>query len=323
MTVRGALTRTAVATAAVASVTAVWVAWPLPADVRSAQLPAGAGITLTDREGVDLRTTRAADGSRVRWMPLAAIDPDIIAAFLAVEDQRFYEHHGIDLRGVVRAARDNVAGGRIVSGASTITMQLARLVRQADRGWIGKARQALWALRLEAHLSKQEILERYFNRVELGQGAIGVGAASALYFDADASGVSLAQAALLAGIARAPSRDNPLVSPSSAAARRSSALARLLWRGYATAADVQRARGEPLVAPRGGTPFLAPHFTSRILSVLEDAARLRRRRRRARGAIDAQFGLTRRRLHPFRHRPHHPRSHPPRRDRIRGSRHRA
>ena len=272
MTVRGAVAlaaRAALAAAVVALTTGAWIAWPLPAHVRSAELPSGAGITLTDREGVVLRTTRAADGSRVRWMPLDAIDPDIIAAFVAVEDQRFYRHHGIDWHGVARAAWDNLFEGRVVSGASTITMQLARQVLPLNRGWFGKARQALWALRLEAHLSKQEILERYLNRVEMGQGALGVGAAAALYFDADVGELSLAQAALLAGIAHAPSRGSPLVSPASATQRRAFALTRLKASGYASPAEVQRARGEPLVAARSVAPFLAPHFTSRMLSVLE------------------------------------------------------
>jgi penicillin-binding protein 1C len=249
---------------------AAWVSWPLPDDVRRAEAPAGAGVTLTDRSGVVLRTTRAADGSRVRWMPMSALDPDVLAAFVAVEDRRFFEHHGIDWRGAARAARDNLLAGRVVSGASTITMQLARLVRPASRSWTGKARQAMWALRLEAHLSKQEILERYLNRVEMGQGAVGVGAAAALYFDADAGELSLGQAALLAGIAHAPSRDNPLVAPARAAARRAVALSRLRASGYAATAEIALAQSEPLVATRRSAPFLAPHFTTRALSVLED-----------------------------------------------------
>ena len=260
------------AAGAIVACAAAWVAWPLPDDVRRAELPGGTGITLTDREGVVLRTTRAADGSRVRWMPLAAIDPDIVAAFITVEDQRFFTHHGIDWMGVARAARDNLRARRVVSGASTITMQLARSVRPVDHGWTSKLRQAMWALRLEAHLTKQEILERYLNRVDMGQGAVGVGAAAALYFDADAAELSLSQASLLAGIAHAPGRDNPFVSPERAAARRKFALARLVSAGYAQENEAAMARAEPLIAPREDAPFLAPHFTSRMLSRLEDEA---------------------------------------------------
>jgi len=252
-------------------VAAGWVAWPLPNDIRHPEMTTGTGLTLTDREGVVLRTTRAADGSRVHWLSLDAIDPDILAAFLAVEDRRFFQHDGIDWRGAFRAAHDNALEGRVVSGASTITMQLARIVRPGARGWTGKARQALWALRLEAHLSKRQILEQYLNRVEMGQGAVGVGAAAALYFDADAAEVSLGQAALLAGIAHAPSRDNPLVSPPHAATRRTFALERLRTAGYASSAEVAHARAEPLMAARRKAPFLAPHFTTWTLSVMDDA----------------------------------------------------
>ena len=106
-------------------------------------------------------------------------------------------------------------------------MQLARLLHPAERTWRGKVAQALWALRLEAHLSKQQIMEQYLNRVHLGEGTVGVGAASALYFGASASELSIAQAATLAGLAHAPSRDNPHVSATRARRRQAVALARM------------------------------------------------------------------------------------------------
>ena len=115
---RGTPRRLVVALAAVGWIplaAGAWIAWPLPDDVRRAEAPAGASVTLTDRSGVVLRTTRAADGSRVRWMPMLALDPDLLAAFVAVEDRRFFEHHGIDWRASARAARDNLLAGRIVS----------------------------------------------------------------------------------------------------------------------------------------------------------------------------------------------------------------
>jgi penicillin-binding protein 1C len=229
-------------------------------------------ITLTDRHGIVLRTTRAADGSRARWMPLGEMDPKIITAFIAAEDRRFLERAGrgvlgaIDARALARAVRDNLRAGRVVSGASTITMQTARLIRPSDRGWSGKVVQALWALRLAAHLSSDEILEQYLNRVQLGQGAVGVSSAAALYAGASARSVSLAQAAMLAGIAHAPSSDNPLVSPRRARADRSRALARILRGGYASSQDVARAEHEPMMAATDEAPFLAPHFTTRVLS---------------------------------------------------------
>jgi penicillin-binding protein 1C len=242
---------------------AAWIAWPLPPGLLATQ--AVQSLTITDRHGVMLRSTRAPDGSLARWVRLEEMDPDLPRAFVAVEDVRFYRHGGVDFRSVIRAARDNLRAARIVSGASTITMQLARLLNPSGRGWGGKLVQVLWALRLERHLSKQRILEEYLNRVPLGQGAIGVGAAMALYFGGSPQQVSLGQAALLAALAREPSSQNPLVSPAGAAARRRVGLERLVGEGYASREEAARAGREPVLSPGDGRPFLAPHFTSRLL----------------------------------------------------------
>ena len=240
-----------------------WVWWPLPPALINPT--AQQSLTITDRHGLTLRSTRAGDGSLNRWARLADLDPDLPRAFIAVEDRRFFSHHGIDPRAVGRALRDNLRRGRVVSGASTLTMQLARLLRPIGHGPVDKLVQALWALRLEVHLSKEEILEQYLNRVPLGQGAVGVVAASRLYFGTGQGQVSLGQAALLAGLARAPSGQNPLVNPARAAERRRVGLLQLAAEGYATADEIDRALREPLVTGERGRPFLAPHFTSRVL----------------------------------------------------------
>jgi penicillin-binding protein 1C len=246
-----------------------WVAWPLPSDVANpGPVPS---LVIEDRHGLVLRATRSADGLRGGWIPLGEVDPEIIQAFLAAEDHRFFQHHGVDLRAAVRALRDNVDARRVVSGASTITMQTARILRSPDRSWLGKAWQTLWALRLEAHMDKQRILEQYLNRVPLGQGAVGVAAASSLYFGASASSVSLGQAALLAALARAPARDNPLVNPERARQRRDHVLARMASLGYAQEQDIGRAAIEPVFTPVEVGHFLAPHFTTRVLQWAGDA----------------------------------------------------
>jgi penicillin-binding protein 1C len=243
---------------------AAWMLWPLPPGLLPAETVAT--VTLLDRGGSELRSTRDSDGSLRRWVPLAEIDPDLIAAFVSAEDRRFYDHPGVDLHAVLRAVRANAGARHVVSGASTITMQVARMLRPVSRSWTGKVVQALWALRLERHLTKQQILEQYLNRVPLGQGAVGVDAAAGLYFGASAHEVSLGQAALLAGLAHAPSSDNPLVSQRRARARRAFALTRLRRDGYATEAVALRAGAEPVLEPVAGRPFLAPHFTTRVLS---------------------------------------------------------
>ena len=248
--------------------TVTWIATPISAATFTRD--GGQGVTIEDRHGIALRSTRAEDGSNARWVPYGQIDPNLINAFVAVEDHRFWDHHGVDVRAIVRAVRDNVRARHVVSGASTITMQLARLVRPAERSWGGKVVQAIFALRLEAHLSKQQILEQYLNRVELGQGTVGVSAASALYFNTSPAEVSIGQAATLAGLAHAPSRDNPQASLKRARARRATALVRLSRLGVATRDEVARAKDEPLTSGTRQAPFLAPHFTTHVLAWTAD-----------------------------------------------------
>lgn len=265
--VRRALAAIGAGAAVSVAAIAIWIAWPLPADV--ADPPPVASLVLLDRHGVPLRTTRSEEGTRGGWIAYDRIDPELIQAFIATEDRRFFEHHGVDLRAVARAARDNLAGGRIVSGASTLSMQAARLLRPAPRTWIGKARQTLWALRLEAHLDKGRILEAYLNRVPLGQGAVGVEAAARLYFGASASDLSLGQAALLAGLANYPARLNPIASPSRARDRRNAVLLAMQQLGFATAGDVDRASREPVLREHDAARFAAPHFTAYLLLEME------------------------------------------------------
>lgn len=243
---------------------AAWTFLALPSGLAD-RVPRPA-LEIADRHGLPLRGTRAADGSLARWIPLAEMDPDVIAAFLATEDRRFYQHPGVDPRAVIRAIRVNLAARRVVSGASTITMQLARLLHPTPRNWWGKLEQSLWALRIERQLDKGTILEQYLNRVPLGQSAVGVEAAARLYFAASAASLSLGEAGMLAGLAHAPSTDNPFVSTGRAKARRSRTLARLAALGYASADQITRAEIEPLLAPSSRGLFLAPHFTTQLLA---------------------------------------------------------
>jgi penicillin-binding protein 1C len=243
---------------------ALWIAAPLPPELAApGPIPS---VTLLDRSGVLLRTTRAPDGTRGGFIPLGEIDPKVWQAFLAMEDRRFYDHGGVEYRALARALRDDIRAGHVVAGGSTITMQLARLLRGTPRSAAGKVSQILWARRLEAHLDKERILELYLNRVPLGQGASGVAAGAALYFDADARELSLGQAAMLGALARAPSRDNPLAAPERARARRALTLRRMVELGFARPADAHRAAEEPLIArDRRTGSFAAPHFTTRVL----------------------------------------------------------
>ncbi len=243
---------------------AAWVALPVPAAML--RQPPTPTLRLLDRSGVALRTTRTGQGSLQQWLPLGQMDPALLVAFVAAEDRRFYTHHGVDPRALGRALLADVKALRVVSGASTISMQLARLLTPVPRNLPGKLAQALWALRLDAHLSKQAILEQYLNRVPLGQGTVGVEEAAELYFGASARDVSTGQAALLAGLAGAPSRDNPLVSPRRAQARRAMVLARMGRAGSVSSEDVEAARLEPPVHPSASRTFLAPHYTAALIN---------------------------------------------------------
>ena len=251
--------------AALAGAAAVFVMLPLPDGLL--ERPAHPTLELVDRAGAPLRTTRSADGSLTQWLALEEIDPEVLVAFVAAEDRRFYEHAGVDQRALARALVADLRARRIVSGASTIPMQLARLLRPLSRSGPGKLAQMLWALRLDAHLSKQVILEQYLNRVPLGQGAVGVEAASALYFGASARDLSTGQAALLAAVAGAPSRTIRWSAPG-AMARRHTVLARMQRTGSLTAAEVERAALEPPLIASANRSFRAPHYIAALLGRL-------------------------------------------------------
>ena len=137
------------------------------------------------------------------WRGLAEVSPWLPKAFIAIEDRRFFEHGGVDYRGVGRAFWQNIRAGRIVSGGSTITQQVVKLLEDRPRTLSGKLGEAISAWRLERLADKNLIMDQYLNRAPFGHGAFGVEAAARLYFDKAAMSLSLAEAALIAGIPRA------------------------------------------------------------------------------------------------------------------------
>jgi membrane peptidoglycan carboxypeptidase len=229
-----------------AFVVGAWVFRPIPASMLSRD--SVYDVIVEDRRGVLHRSTRAPGEINVRWMPYERIDGDVINAFVAMEDERFWKHSGIDMVGIARTAAASLRERRLVGGVSTITIQLARLVSPRAQSLRSRVVHTLWALRLERQLSKHEILEQYLNRVQLGERTVGVGAASALYFGGSASDLTVAQASLLAGLSRDPTSDNPYVSPDRARSRRAEVLVRMRRLGYATEEDVKRASEEPISA---------------------------------------------------------------------------
>jgi membrane peptidoglycan carboxypeptidase len=182
------------------------------------------------------------------YTPLAQISPLISHALIATEDERFYQHHGIDVVGLARAAWDDLLAGKLIEGGSTLTEQLAKDVylHGDDHTFSLKLEDMLLALKIEAHYSKSQILAFYLNRVYFGEGAYGIGAAAQRYFHRSPAQVDLAQAALLAGLVQAPSLDDPLCHPNAARARQQQVLDRMLSVGDITAAQAARASQETL-----------------------------------------------------------------------------
>ena len=186
-----------------------------------------------------------------RRIPVAweEVPPLLVDAFLAAEDDRFFRHPGVDWQGLVRAAISNVSAGGVREGGGTITMQLARnTVLTNERTLRRKLKEVFLALRLEREFSKQEILTLYLNRIFLGQRAYGVGAAAQVYFDKRPAELTLAEAALVAGLPRSPSLDNPVASVERARDRRAYVLRRMVETGKITEAESEAANAVPIVA---------------------------------------------------------------------------
>jgi penicillin-binding protein 1C len=252
--------------AAIVGACALFVAWPL-SDELVARRPSSS-LRVLDRAGGLLREV-SAEG---RSVPLEndEVPPVVRAAFVAAEDRRFDEHIGVDVRAIARALKDSIAAGEIVSGASTIPQQLARRLVPRERTVAGKVKEALWALRLSAHLTKERILVEYLNRVPLGNGTVGVEAASRFYFGKPARLLSPGEAALLAGMAHAPAREDPFRHPERARARRDVILGRMRAAGFLDDATAQRALDERLELAPGDRELRAPHFSLALVSSLRD-----------------------------------------------------
>lgn len=228
-------------------------------------------IRFTDNRGALLREVVGASGARAKWRPLPEISPLLIDATLAVEDARFASHDGIDTVGVLRAMRDNVRARRVVSGASTLTMQLARLLKPSSKTLWGKIHEMMRARRLERAFDKSTILEQYLNRAPYGRGVIGVEAASWRHFGKSNRHLSLAEAAVIAGLPKAPSLLDPHVNPDGAKERQRKVLDRMHATGRISSDEFERAIAQPLVYKNARPSLDAMHFTDHVLSEIRRA----------------------------------------------------
>jgi penicillin-binding protein 1A len=185
---------------------------------------------------------------RVADTPRSGFPDDLVKAVISIEDRRFYNHWGFDVEGIMRAFDRNAAAGTIVEGGSTITQQLVKIrYLGRERTFLGKLREALVAVSLELTLGKNEILTRYLNSVYLGNGAYGMSAAAQLYFGKTLSELTLPEAAMLAGLIKAPSRDNPVQNPDAARARAAVVIKAMRENGVISAQAANNAIARPAV----------------------------------------------------------------------------
>lgn len=207
-------------------------------------------------------------------IPLEQMPRALLEAFLAAEDQRFFDHGGVDVRGVIRAAVANWRAGRVVEGASTITQQLCKTLVGSERSVVRKIREAILARRLESRLTKLEILYLYLNQIYLGHGAYGVQAAAQLYFGKDASQLDLAESAMIAGLPPRPSTLNPVIDLPGAKGRQRYVLDRMVDEGFITKQQADQAFAEPLTILSEAPDLFgdqAPYFSEHVRRELQAA----------------------------------------------------
>jgi penicillin-binding protein 1C len=239
---------------------AVWQT-PLPEPLSETQRTS---VRVVDRGGRLLAELRTPTGELSLPVSLDQLSPWVVPALLAAEDARFFEHPGADPLAMTRAFWQLVSEGRVVSGASTLTQQLARTVSPRPRTARGKLVEIVTALRIERSLDKQRILEEYLGRVEFGPNLRGIDAASRHYFDKPARALDLAEAAALVSLPRGPTLYDPRRGTERLERRRLRVLERMRERGLADERSIELARVTPVRIVRGERPFGAEHLVAAI-----------------------------------------------------------
>lgn len=236
-------------------------------------LTVATGTEVLARDGTLLRAFPVADG---RWrLAPGPVDESFLADLVAYEDGRFYDHAGIDPVAVLRAGAQALAAGHVVSGASTLTMQVARLLEEGPTGTVaGKIRQARVALALERKLSKAQILDLYLRLAPYGGNLEGVRAASLAWFGKEPRRLTPAEAALLIALPQSPEARRPDRAPKAAQAARDRVLTRLAAAGALSEDSARAAMREPVPTRRRDFPALAPHLTARLATAAAPGARI-------------------------------------------------
>ncbi|MCI5157512.1 MAG: penicillin-binding protein 1C [Candidatus Electrothrix sp. AUS1_2] len=243
--------------------------------------PPPCSTKVVDRDGRLLRLFTTKDGY---WRLPAyldntnghtAVDPQFIRLLLACEDKRFWSHHGVDPLAMSRALVQFITQGRVVSGASTITMQTVRLLNPHPRSLRWKLIEMFQALRLEQQLSKEEILETYLTLTPYGGNIEGIEAACRFYFRKNATRITPSEAALLISLPQSPERRRPDRRHEQAVAARDRFLRRLHEEGLLTAEEMKLGLEQPVPHKRSPTPFLAPHLSQRLASRFTEQEEIR------------------------------------------------
>ena len=250
-----------------------WWALHLP-DPTAAATRRPPAVTVLAADGSVLASYGALHGPSVHF---DALPPALIAAVMAAEDRRFFDHGGIDLVGIARAAIANLRAGAVVQGGSTITQQIAKnLFLTPQRTLKRKVQEALLALWLERRFSKRELMAIYLNRVYLGAGVWGVEAAARRYFNKPASALTLPEAAMIAGLPKAPSRYNPAADAAAAEARAAVVIDAMVAAGFIDKTEADAAKAGPATAaarPAGGSGrYAADWALARALATVGAAA---------------------------------------------------
>ncbi|MBE9146160.1 penicillin-binding protein 1C [Planktothrix mougeotii] len=218
-------------------------------------------LEFSDRNNLPLGTILSSNQNHTAIVPLSQVSPDFINGIIAAEDKRYYQHGAVDFVALVRSILEAFQAKQIVSGASTITMQLARLLEPAPRTLPNKLGEIWLSWRLTAGMNKQQILEAYINRLPMGGNLYGVEAAAKTYFNTSASELNLAQASLLAALPNDPTDLNPYHNLSQLKQRQNYVLKRMIADGYITSIQAERAYQEKLIfQPQQQGIIAAPHF---------------------------------------------------------------
>jgi 1A family penicillin-binding protein len=267
--------------AGLAAAASLSLVWALAAIDPTNPAPTTPSVVIETADGASLgRVGRLTD-----HVPRKDFPDMLVRAVLSIEDRRFYNHPGLDVRGIVRAMQSNVRASEVVEGGSTITQQLAKLeYAGSERSFNRKFREALIALWMEWRLDKEEILTRYLNSVYLGSGAYGMAAAARLYFGKELADLTLAESAMLAGLIQAPSRYDPSRHLEAARRRAVVVLDAMQDAGVIGGREAEKAKAQPVkIQPaRGTTPaaswfadWIAKHESVRLFGGQKETIRVR------------------------------------------------